>query len=60
METLLIITVMLLIFGLAGTTILLIHAIKVKAIDGIIYLSFSLILILCASTTIYLLLSNVN
>ena len=57
METLLIITAMLLVFGLAGTTILLIHAIRMKAIDGIIYLSFALILILCAATTIYLLLN---
>lgn len=56
METLLVITIMLLVFGLAGTTILLIHAIRVKAIDGIVYLSFALILILCASATIYLLL----
>ena len=56
METLLIITIMLLVFGLAGTTILLIHAIRIKAIDGIVYLSFALILILCASATIYLLL----
>lgn len=46
---------MLLVFGLAGTTILLIHAIRIKAIDGIVYLSFALILILCASATIYLL-----
>ena len=57
METLLIITAMLLVFGLAGTIILLIHAIKMKAIDGIIYLSFALVLILCAATTIYLLLN---
>ena len=57
METLLIITVMLLVFGLAGTMILLIHAIKMRVIDGIIYLSFALILILCAATTIYLLLN---
>ena len=56
METLLVITIMLLVFGLAGTTILLIHAIRIKAIDGIVYLSFALILILCASATIYLLL----
>ena len=55
METLLVITIMLLVFGLAGTTILLIHAIRIKAIDGIVYLSFTLILILCASATIYLL-----
>ena len=55
METLLVITIMLLVFGLAGTIILLIHAIRIKAIDGIIYLSFALILILCASATIYLL-----
>ena len=60
METLLIITVMLLVFGLAGTILLLIHAIKMRAIDGIIYLSFALILILCAATTIYLLLLNNN
>lgn len=60
METLLIITVMLLVFGLAGTIILLIHAIRMKAIDGIICLSFALVLILCAATTIYLLLLNVN
>ena len=60
METLLIITVMLLVFGLAGTMILLIHAIKMRVIDGIIYLSFALILILCAATTIYLLLLNNN
>ena len=60
METLLIITVMLLVFGLAGTMILLIHAIKMRVIDGIIYLSFALILILCAATTIYLLLLNAN
>lgn len=55
MENLLVITIMLLVFGLAGTTILLIHAIRIKAIDGIVYLSFALILILCASATIYLL-----
>lgn len=60
METLLVITIMLLVFGLAGTIILLIHAIRMKAIDGIIYLSFALILILCAATTIYLLLLNAN
>ena len=60
METLLIITIMLLVFGLAGAIILLIHAIRMKAIDGIICLSFALVLILCAATTIYLLLLNVN
>ena len=55
METLLIITVMLLVFAIAYTVIYLPEAIKTKTTAGIIYLSFVLLTMLFSFATIYFL-----
>ena len=55
METLLIITVMLLVFAIAYTVIYLLEAIKTNETAGIIYLSVMVLTMLFSFITIYFL-----